>query len=117
MNSFSIDSGLTSKWNQVLLQVNFGNSTSTYFFVKPKELALKNNEIEFDVEKVNEGYLISMSSISLQKGVMLSTTAKGHFSDNYFDLYPNEIKQVLFKTEASSVGKLLFNCLNKVFDR
>ena len=117
VNSFSIDSGLTSKWNQVLLQVNFGNSTSTYFFVKPKELALKNNEIEFDVEKVNEGYLISMSSISLQKGVMLSTTAKGHFSDNYFDLYPNEIKQVLFKTEASSVGKLLFNCLNKVFDR
>lgn len=117
VNSFSIDSGLTSKWNQVLLQVNFGNSTSTYFFVKPKELALKNNEIEFDVEKVNEGYLISMSSISLQKGVMLSTTAKGHFLDNYFDLYPNEIKQVLFKTEASSVGKLLFNCLNKVFDR
>ena len=117
VNSFSIDSGLTSKWNQVLLQVNFGNSTSTYFFVKPKELALKNNEIEFDFEKVNEGYLISMSSISLQKGVMLSTTAKGHFSDNYFDLYPNEIKQVLFKTEASSVGKLLFNCLNKVFDR
>ena len=117
VNSFSIDSGLTSKWNQVLLQVNFGNSTSTYFFVKPKELALKNNEIEFDVEKVNEGYLISMSSISLQKDVMLSTSAKGHFSDNYFDLYPNEIKQVLFKTEASSVGKLLFNCLNKVFDR
>ena len=117
VNSFSIDSGLTSKWNQVLLQVNFGNSTSTYFFVKPKELALKNNEIEFDVEKVNEGYLISMSSISLQKDVMLSTSAKGHFSDNYFDLYPNEIKQVLFKTEASSVGKLLFNSLNKVFDR
>lgn len=116
VNSFSIDSGLTSKWNQVLLQVNFGNSTSTYFFVKPKELALKNNEIEFDVEKVNEGYLISMSSISLQKDVMLSTSAKGHFSDNYFDLYPNEIKQVLFKTEASSVGKLLFNSLNKVFD-
>lgn len=115
VNSFSIDSGLTSKWNQVLLQVNFGNSKSTYFFVKPKELALKNNEIELDVEKVNEGYLISMSSISLQKGVMLSTTAKGHFSDNYFDLHPNEIKQVLFKTEASSVGKLSFNCLNKVF--
>ena len=115
VNSFSIDSGLTSKWNQVLLQVNFGNSKSTYFFVKPKELALKNNEIELDVEKVNKGYLISMSSISLQKGVMLSTTAKGHFSDNYFDLHPNEIKQVLFKTEASSVGKLSFNCLNKVF--
>ena len=115
VNSFSIDSGLTSKWNQVLLQVNFGNSKSTYFFVKPKELALKNNEIEFDVEKVNEGYLISMSSISLQKEVMLSTTAQGHFSDNYFDVHPNEIKQVLFKTEASSVGNLSFNCLNKVF--
>jgi len=116
VNSFSINSGLTSKWNQVLLRVNFGNSKSTYFFVKPKELALKNNEIEFDVEKVSGGYLISMSSISLQKEVMLSTSAKGHFSQNYFDLHPNEIKQVLFKTEASSVGKLLFNSLNKVFD-
>ena len=116
VNSFSINSRLTSKWNQVLLRVNFGNSKSTYFFVKPKELALKNNEIEFDVEKVSGGYLISMSSISLQKEVMLSTSAKGHFSQNYFDLHPNEIKQVLFKTEASSVGKLLFNSLNKVFD-
>tara|TARA_B100001093_G_scaffold520030_1_gene612160 strand:- start:7548 stop:10031 length:2484 start_codon:yes stop_codon:yes gene_type:complete len=116
VNSFSINSGLTSKWNQVLLRVNFGNSKSTYFFVKPKELALKNNEIEFDVEKVSGGYLISMSSISLQKEVMLSTSAKGHFLQNYFDLHPNEIKQVLFKTEASSVGKLLFNSLNKVFD-
>ena len=116
VNSFSINSGLTSKWNQVLLRVNFGNSKSTYFFVKPKELALKNNEIEFDVEKVSGGYLISMSSISLQKEVMFSTSAKGHFSQNYFDLHPNEIKQVLFKTEASSVGKLLFNSLNKVFD-
>ena len=115
VNSFSIDSGLTSKWNQVLLQVNFGDSKNTYFFVKPKELALNNNEIELDIEKVNEGYLISLSSITFQKDVMLSSTTNGHFSDNYFDLFPNEIKQVLFKTEASSAGKLSFNCLNKVF--
>ena len=115
VNSFFIDSGLTSKWNQVLLQVNFGDSKNTYFFVKPKELALNNNEIELDIEKVNEGYLISLSSITFQKDVMLSSTTNGHFSDNYFDLFPNEIKQVLFKTEASSAGKLSFNCLNKVF--
>ena len=115
VNSFVIDSNITTDWNQVLLTASFGAASNTYCFVKPKDLNLVNTDIEFDVVKVDKGYLINLSAKTFQKDVMLSSTSKGQFSDNYFDIIPQQTKQIFFKTKSNNIGNLSFNSLNKVF--
>ena len=112
---FAIDSKIIKDWNQVLLIASFGSASNNYYFVKPKDLNLVNADIEFDVIKIDNGYLINLSSNVFQKDVMLSSTSKGQFSDNYFDIIPQQTKQIFFKTNSNTIGKLSFNSLNKVF--
>lgn len=112
---FAIDSKIIKDWNQVLLTASFGSSSNNYYFVRPKDLNLVNGDIEFEVTKVDKGYLIDLSATTFQKDVMLSSTSKGQFSDNYFDIIPQQTKQIFFKTNSNTIGKLSFNSLNKVF--
>ena len=67
-----------------------------------------------DIQKVDEGFSIDLKSPVFQKNIMLMVSAKGHFSDNYFDLKPNETKTVLFKTKASSIEELTYKSLNQL---
>ena len=85
-----------------------------HFFVKPKELALDNADINFKIEKAEEGFSIDLTSPVLQKNLMLMTPTDGYFSDDFFDLIPKETKTVLFKTDASSIEELTYNSLNKI---
>jgi len=112
---FAIDSKIIKDWNQVLLTASFGSASNNYYFVKPKDLNLVNADIEFDVIKIDNGYLINLSSNFFQKDVVLSSTSKGKFSDNYFDIIPQQTKQIFFKTKSNNIGNLSFNRLNKVF--
>ena len=65
--------------------IKFNNSTSLYFFDKPKNLLLPKGEIDKEITKTKNGFSITLQSNVLQKDIFLSTTQKGHFSDNYFD--------------------------------
>ena len=46
------------------------------------------------VTKKEQTFEISISSDLLAKNVMLQANTPGHFSDNYFDILPNETKIV-----------------------
>ena len=100
-----------------VLKVNFGKSEYLHYFVKPKDLKLKMNEtgigIKIEIKKTAEGYLIVLSSKTLQKNVFLTATEKGKFEDNYFDLLPNETKTILFSTKSKMPPNFNFKTLNQ----
>jgi beta-mannosidase len=112
--SFFVENMSGLDGNEVLLDAKYGDYTNTYFFEKPKNLALDKAEIHYEIQKVEQGFSVDVTSPVFQKNVMLMVSAKGHFSDNYFDLKPNETKTVLFKTEASSIEELTYKSLNQL---
>lgn len=112
--SFSVENMRGLYGNKVLLDAKYGDYTNTYFFEKPKNLALDKAEIHYEIQKVEQGFSVDVTSPVFQKNVMLMVSAKGHFSDNYFDLKPNETKTVLFKTKASSIEELTYKSLNQL---
>ena len=64
------------------------------------------------ITKTENGFQIVLTSSTLQKDVFLFCNNKGHFSDNYFDLLPNEIKTIHFETEGKSLDDLKIKTLN-----
>lgn len=92
----------------------FNNSKSYYYFAKPKDLKLPKGEITKEITKTKDGFSITIQSKVLQKDVFLSTNLKGHFSDNFFDLMPNETKTIFLKTTATSLGNLTIKSLNQI---
>jgi beta-mannosidase len=99
--------------NEVVLETGFNNQISYFYFVRPKELLLPTSEIEQTITKTDSGFTIELLSQTLQKDVFLFSNSKGHFSDNYFDLIPNERKIIEFKTRVGDLGDLKIKTLNQ----
>lgn len=79
-----------------------GNKTiakNLKYFVPVKDLKLPRPLIRKSVRKIDSGYLITLSTDKLAKDIMLSTTVKGEYSDNYFDLLPGEEVHIGFRTK------------------
>ena len=74
-------------------------SENYHYFARPKNLSLKKPNIAVSLKKKERGYLITLLSDKLAKGVKLSTPAEGFFEDNYFDLLPNQPKKLFFRTK------------------
>ena len=92
----------------------FNNEKSYFYFTKPKELNLPKGEIEKIISKTKNGFSITLKSAVLQKDVFLFTKEKGHFSDNYFDLLPNQEVQIFFETDAKFLDDLKIKTLNSI---
>jgi len=103
------------KRNAILVS-NFNNTTTTHYLAKPKDLKLKRAEITKEITKTSSGFSITLSSTTLQKDVFLFTKNKGHFSDNFFDLLPNEAVEIEFETEAETLNDLKIKTLNDFID-
>ncbi len=73
---------------------------SIYYFASPKNLKLLNPKVSYGIErKENNRFLVKLTSDVLAKNAYLQSPVEGHFSDNYFDLLPNEKKEILFTSE------------------
>lgn len=92
------------KPEEVLCLVTFnggmygGKHKRLLYFVPPKDLSLPVPVISKKVTPSKDGYAIEISSDKLARNVFITTTIKGDFSNNYFDLLPGESVEVLFKT-------------------
>jgi beta-mannosidase len=69
-----------------------------YYFASPRDLALPVPVISKTVTQSKNGYTIHLTCDKLVKNLWLSTTVKGEFSDNYFDMLPGESVDVEFIT-------------------
>ncbi|MHA7841875.1 MAG: beta-mannosidase [Winogradskyella sp.] len=98
--------------HETVLVSTFNDKTSYFYFVKPKDLKLQQDEIQKTVTKANDGFSIKLSSSTLQKDVFLFSDTKGHFSDNFFDLLPNEPKTIQFETDAKNLDELQIKTFN-----
>lgn len=76
-----------------------------YYFAEPKDLDLPKPNIHLQTEKTDAGFNITVSTQNLARDIYLSLagdTGKGTFSDNYFDLLPNEEVTIAYKPEDGS---------------
>ncbi len=99
--------------NEVVLETSFNNNVSYFYFARPKDLLLPNTEIERTITRTKTGFAIELYSETLQKDVFLYSGTKGHFSDNFFDLMPNERKTIEFKTRDWEWDDLKIKTLNQ----
>ena len=97
---------------ETVLVSTFNSESSFFYFVKPKDLKLNQAKIQKIVTKTNDGFSIELYSSTLQKDVFLYTDAKGDFSDNFFDLMPNEPKTIQFQTKSKSLDSLQIKTFN-----
>ena len=109
--SFTLDN--IDKKNTFLIS-EFNDKKSYFYFTKPKDLNLQKGEIQQIITKTKTGFKITLKSSILQKDVFLFTDEKGHFSDNFFDLLPNETKVIKFKTDSKSLSDLEIKTLNLI---
>jgi len=78
-----------------------------YYFVKPKELTLLKPHLQY--RKIND-VTLEITSDVLAKNVYLSAPEKPFFSDNYFDVLPNQKVIITLSKPVSAVAmKSLFD--------
>jgi beta-mannosidase len=93
--------------NELMLRATFEGYTShgdnvraenLLFFGPPKDLKLPVPVISKKVIETKNGYIIQLTCDKLVKNLWLSTSVKGDFSDNYFDLLPGTRAEIRFTT-------------------
>jgi beta-mannosidase len=109
--SFSIDD--YSKKNTVLI-AEFNGEKTVFFSGKPKDLILPKGVIQKEVLRSEEGFSITLKSNVFQKDMFLYTKEKGHFSDNFFDLLPNQTKTIFFESKAETLIDIQIKTLNNL---
>jgi beta-mannosidase len=85
------------------LQATMGQAKSLYYFERPKDLALEQSKIDMLITKQGDGFTVTLKSATLQKYVQISASSMGVFDNNYFDLLPNQEKQIYFSTSETDV--------------
>ncbi len=80
-----------------ILKVDGSIIDQYFYFDTVKNLALKKDTILLQQSKQNNQVAITLLSPTLKKNVQLATNISGEFSDNYFDLMPNQTQVIYFK--------------------
>ncbi|MFO7615598.1 MAG: glycoside hydrolase family 2 protein [Bacteroidales bacterium] len=98
--------------NSVVLVTSLMDTTGLldrnyHYFVKPKNLKLKEPEIKYEIADKGNSFEVSLEATRLAKNIFLTTgEVAGQFSDNFFDIIPDEIVVVNFpKTTSLDVFK------------
>ncbi len=77
-------------------------SKNSFFFKPFKELKIAKPKVEFEITKEENGFGIELKTDKLAKNVYFQIgDEQGFFSDNYFDLLPNEKVTINLKTSIS----------------
>jgi beta-mannosidase len=111
VHQLDLDSLHFDKKNTMLFS-KFNDHKSFFYFTKPKDLKVKQAEIQKTITKTDSGFSIELKSKTLQKDVFLHSKTQGHFTDNFFDLLPNESKIIDFITDAQHIEDLQLKSFN-----
>lgn len=117
VNDYMMKSTFASTQLSTSTSTSDSNSISTkasslFYLAKPKDLQLPQQDVSTNITKTDHGFTIEVSANTLQKDVFLHTKAKGHFSDNFFDVLPNETVTITFITKAKTLDDLEIKTLN-----
>ena len=109
VNDYVMKSSFSSTSDSSLIK-----TFSPFYVAKPKDLKLPQQDVSTKITKTDHGFIIKVSATTLQKNVFLYTNTKGHFSDNFFDVFPNETKTIKFITKAAAMDDLGIKTLNGI---
>ena len=90
----------------IYLDARFDSYDEHFFFLKPKDLKLKQGEFKTQFVKMHNGIKVIVSSDTYQKDVCLTTKYKGWFHDNFFDLYPGQRRWIYFLSDDPQLKDL-----------
>lgn len=89
-----------------------------YYFRVPKELQLERSNLETTLKAVEDGYALTISANTFVKNLFVQTDLEGNWSDNFFDLLPNENKTILLKTDQKlSLEEVQFLSVNSLISK
>ncbi|MBL7780199.1 MAG: glycoside hydrolase family 2 protein [Saprospiraceae bacterium] len=71
-----------------------------YYPASPRKQKLPHPDFTLTATRNEKGYQIDIQSDKLARNVLIETDSDGFFSDNYFDLLPDERKSIQFDTKA-----------------
>lgn len=74
-------------------------SSNYLYFTEPKNLELQKPEIKKEIAKTGDGYTLTLSANTVVRDLYLDYDGEGHFSDNFFDLFPGQKITVSFTPE------------------
>jgi beta-mannosidase len=112
---FHIDSALLlSNYDatKVFLHTSFTNNaieiaSHNLYFTQIAKLDLPKPQLTKTMKYLTNGNAeILVSTDKLAKNLCLTSTIEGHFSDNYFDLLPNETKKISIKCSKEEYTEL-----------
>lgn len=98
--------------NNSVLVAHFKNHSKNIYFVKPNEMSLTPAKIDSRVVKTSRGFTLMLKSNDLQKSVFLTVDNEGQFSNNFFDLLPNETHEIFFESKDEKLKNLEIISLN-----
>ena len=71
-----------------------------YYPASPRKQKLPHPDFTLTATRNEKGYQIDIQSNKLARNVLIETDSDGFFSDNYFDLLPDERKSIQFDTKV-----------------
>lgn len=87
----------------ILVRLRFVSSVEVYeqlyYFAAPKDLQLKKSNLETTFKTIEGGYELTLSTNTLIKNLFVETKFGGNWTDNFFDLLPNESKIIVLRTD------------------
>jgi beta-mannosidase len=94
-------------------------SNNYYYFLPYKQLKIPTPNVTHSISKTEDGFDITLETDKLAKNIYLQIAdEEGFFSDNYFDLLPNEKVTIQLKTKLNqeNLNKVLtLRTLNDAF--
>jgi beta-mannosidase len=76
------------------------------YFAKPKELKLLQPSIKHTLSKIQNGYLLAVTSGTLVRGLQIKVPdPDAHFSDNYYDLLPGREVSINISNIRGEIGE------------
>ena len=85
-----------------LVENNAIISTNTLYFKPIKDVLLPKPDVKFEINAVQDGFEISLSTDKLAKNLYMTIgDEEGFFSDNYFDLIPAQPVKIKLETKLT----------------
>jgi len=85
-----------------LIENNTIISTNTLYFKPIKDILLPKPEVKFEINATDSGFEITLITDKLAKNLYMTIdNEEGFFSDNYFDLIPNQSVKVKLETKLT----------------
>ncbi|WMX13542.1 glycosyl hydrolase 2 galactose-binding domain-containing protein [Aureispira sp. CCB-E] len=103
--------------NNSFIRVRFSTASENYeqlyYFLPPKRLALSKPDLQTKLTPIKGGFELSITSNTLIKNLFVQGNKHGNWSNNFFDLLPNQPQSIVLKTtEKITLENLYFLSIN-----